>query len=307
MKIIVTGASGLLGRRLMRELRCSTSHEVIGMAYRRSQNDLISLNLLDHDKAKTFWLMQRPDWIIHTAVDRNLNKSEANPAQAFDLNVKAIQTLLNCVSQMNTRILYISTDYVFDGTAPPYYPDTPPNPINVYGKSKQAAEELLLKAISEVYILRLPLLYGSVEYLEESVVTGLVALFLKQNGKIVVDNWAIRYPTYTDDVAVVCRQIIELINSGYNKLPRVCHWSAKEAYTKFEIIRLIATMFELKTDNIIPTVPSTDKVLSPRDCCLDSTLLEELDIGQETDFKTVLYSILANFCGNYFILEKSAV
>ena len=90
------------------------------------------------------------------------------------LNVTATRALAEAMNEHGGRVLYISTDYVFDGAAPPYKWDDKPNPVNAYGQLKLEGEECVLKACEENVVLRVPVLYGPVEYLGESAVTTLL-------------------------------------------------------------------------------------------------------------------------------------
>ena len=93
------------------------------------------------------------------------------------MNVGVTKALVEAINELNSDretpdhfMVYISTDYVFDGTSPPYKPLDEPNPLNEYGKSKLEGEQVMHH--SEGAILRVPILYGDVEYLKESAVTG---------------------------------------------------------------------------------------------------------------------------------------
>jgi len=231
-KILVTGASGLLGRALCKELHIHSRFETIGIAYSRAKRGLIKVDLLYRQEIDSCIEKMKPDCIIHCAAIRNPDMCEQNPELVERLNINSTKWLANAALRFGSWMVYISSDYVFDGTNPPYYPYSQTNPINVYGKSKLESEIILQNLLKDYCILRLPILYGDIEFLGESPVT-MIAQKLLTREKQKIDNWTIRYPTHANDVAFVLRQIIEY--KIRNPIFRgICHWSNNEPYTKFE-------------------------------------------------------------------------
>jgi dTDP-4-dehydrorhamnose reductase len=148
MRVAVTGASGLLGRELVGVL-VHAGHTVIAAVHRASTMTLAAaercaLDLLDQGSIARFVAAVRADWIIHTAAIADVDRCEREPGFAQRLNADATIALADCVKGTPTRIAYVSTDYVFDGTAGPYNEAAPTKPINVYGASKLRGEEAVL-------------------------------------------------------------------------------------------------------------------------------------------------------------------
>ena len=111
---------------------------------------------------------------------------------------------------INGCLLYISTDYVFDGTSPPYGEDDKPCPVNAYGELKLHGET---KALASGHlVLRIPILYGQVEYLAESAVTVLFEklkhLQSDSEMKLEVSDYEVRRPALVDDIAAICCQLV---------------------------------------------------------------------------------------------------
>jgi dTDP-4-dehydrorhamnose reductase len=194
-------------------------------------------------------------------------------------------------------VLSISTDYVFDGTRPAYRIDDPPCPINAYGRSKLEGEHALEQATDLGCVLRLPLLFGHIVDWHESAVTSLVpavaASATPNAPAAVMDAWAIRYPTFTSDVAYVIRQMLERHAAG-ETLCGVAHWSGAEPMTKFEIATRIARALDVCA-RIEPQYASTEATPRPHDCHLDSSRLETLGIGRRTPFDTALKTVIDAF------------
>lgn len=106
-------------------------------------------------------------------------------------------------------MLYISTDYVFDGENAPYDPDDDTKPVNHYGRTKLAGEQAVLQVQSKNIVLRIPVLYGPVENLEESAVTVLLKNLLNLETPTKISDYEIRRPSHVDDIAQICYQIAE--------------------------------------------------------------------------------------------------
>ena len=194
-------------------------------------------------------------------------------------------------------MLSISTDYVFDGTSPPYSPDDPPAPLNAYGRSKLEGERALLDSGAKACVLRLPLLYGPVLDWSESAVTSLTPAIVKSAesaaAPAVMDAWATRYPTFTPDVAVVIRQMIERHARG-EAIAGITQWSGDEPMTKFDIAERIARTLKVEARLVAQGAPA-DSTPRPRDCHLDSGMLEALGIGRRTSFDTAIAQVLARY------------
>lgn len=157
--------------------------------------------------------------IIHSAAERRPDVAAADPQAAEAINVGSVALIATEAKRRNTYVVYISTDYIFDGTQPPYTPDAAPNPLNDYGRLKLAGERAFRSIMGDetpASILRLPILYGPVERLDESAVS---CLFLALHGPAaqeapVMDHYAVRFPTSTEDVAKVLVRLATLRPSG---------------------------------------------------------------------------------------------
>ena len=179
-------------------------------------------------------------------------------------------------------MLYISTNYVFDGTSPPYTPVSVTNPLNLYGESKLEGERTMWQNVVSGGILRLPILYGEVETLDESSVTQIASALVAQS-EIGIDDWANRYPTFVDDVAYVCRQMLEY-RSENSEFSGTYHWSGNQPMTKYQMAHVMAEVLESAVDHIVPVKHPPIGAPRPQDCQLDCTDLKALGIGKQTAF-----------------------
>jgi len=200
----------------------------------------------------------QPNFIIHCAAERHPEICEIEKEFTHKINVKSTEYLANyCQSSPNKCwLLYISTDYVFDGTKSPYQPQDQPNPLNYYGLSKLEGEEIIRKK-DVGGILRVPILYGDQKDWNESGVTSLIPLLLSPSKAIEVDDWQIRYPTHVKEVTDV---IFKLIKAKIvePKLNGIWHWSGKEKMTKYEMLIKISEVLKIPPEHIIPCKQSSN-------------------------------------------------
>src|SRR5437867_1247984 len=150
MRILLTGANGQLGYELQRAL---------------SGEDLILADQPDYEltdpKLGDKIASTRPNIVIHTAGYTDVDGCERDPDTAFEVNAKGTRRVAEGAAKANARLIYISTDYVFDGKkTEPYTERDPVNPLNVYGRSKLAGEEEAVKGCRRTLVLRTSWLYG---------------------------------------------------------------------------------------------------------------------------------------------------
>jgi dTDP-4-dehydrorhamnose reductase len=300
-KVAVVGASGLLGRALVRELAAETDWQVVQTAFSRAGPQQVALDVRDARAIEAFVAREAPDAIVIAAAERRPDVCEHDPAAARALNVDAVRSIAAAAKPRGAWVLSISTDYVFDGKAPPYLPDAAPNPLNAYGHSKLEGERALLDASENALVLRLPLLYGPIVGWHESAVTSLVPAVLasardstqKRAAPAVMDAWATRYPTFTPDVAFVIRELLTRCADG-TAVRGIAQWSGDEPMTKYDIAQHIARALGIQAQLVAQTEPA-DATPRPRDCHLDSGRLEALGIGRRTPFDAGIRAVLDAF------------
>lgn len=295
--VALIGASGLLGRAVSAELAGVAPWRVVRTAHRRASADSVPLDIRDHDAVRAFLRREKPDAVVIAAAERRPDVCENDPHLARALNVDAVRIIATEASALGAWVLSISTDYVFDGTSAPYFPDDAPAPLNAYGRSKLDGERALLEADPRSCVLRLPLLYGPVVDWSESAVTSLTPAIVASadpaKAPASMDAWATRYPTYTPDVAVVIRGMLEHRARGAT-ISGITQWSGDEPMTKFDIAERIARVLKVDAKLVAQREP-TDATPRPRDCHLDSGRLEALGIGRRTPFDTAIERLLANY------------
>jgi S-adenosylmethionine synthetase len=292
-EILVTGASGLLGRAVYRACRQVPGWQVAGVAYQRAQlHALDRLDLCDHQAVKEYLEARQPRILVHCAAERHPDQSESDPEGTLRLNVAATARLAKWAATTGAWLIYLSTDYVFDGVTPPYAPEAPTNPLNFYGRSKRDGELAVWAETADACVLRVPILYGDVEKLSESAVTELARQLQAAHGAALsIEDWATRYPTCVTDVAIVLRQMIQR-RLQYPAFRGTFHWSGTEAFTKYTMARVIADILGINVDTLHADPRQPAGAPRPKDCQLDCSDLEQLQIGQRSPFAATIARIL---------------
>lgn len=279
----------MLGRAVMGRFAAEQNFELTGLCHSRTGAGLVSVDLADASALNDVLEKVQPDVVVHTAAIRKPDEFAADVSSARRLNVDATEALARWAGADSTRFLvYISSDYVFDGTTPPYTPASPTHAINAYGVSKLDGE-IVVRAAAEKQsaILRVPILYGDVENLQESSVTTVIAQILKlakqdnekisksgpKSNPLILDDWAMRYPTHVADVADVLAQIVK------KRLVGTFHWSGSEPMTKLDMGRVTAELLGVDTALLKGSgAPANGSEPRPKDCHLDRSALEALGI-----------------------------
>jgi dTDP-4-dehydrorhamnose reductase len=299
-KIAILGASGLLGRALANELAQQADWQVVSTAFRRAGPQQIALDIRDAQAVGQFIERETPDAVVIAAAERRPDVCENDPVLARALNVDAVRFVAEAAKRRGAWVLSISTDYVFDGAHPPYLHDAQPSPLNAYGRSKLEGERALTETTGLGCVLRLPLLYGPIVDWTESAVTSLVPAIAASASSApaakaaVMDAWAIRYPTFTPDVAFVIRQMLERHAHG-EAIDGIGQWSGDEPMTKYEIAIRLGEALQLGDVRLTPQHTPADTTPRPHNCHLDSGRLEALGIGRRTPFDTAIRQVLAKF------------
>ncbi len=136
MRVLVTGAGGQLGRELV-DAFVGSGHEVVA-------SDLASLDFSDREQVLQVVSGVRPDTVVHAGAWTDVDGCEGDPDRAFAVNALGTRHMAEAARMAGARVCYVSTDYVFDGTAGrPYTEWDTPNPLSVYGRSKLAGETVL--------------------------------------------------------------------------------------------------------------------------------------------------------------------
>lgn len=229
--ILIVGSTGMLAFDLMRVLK--DGYKVISAS--RANFDVI-----DFDAAKKFITKHRPDIVINTAAYHKTEECEINPEKSFAVNAAGAFNTAKAAKEIGAKIIFISTDYVFDGRKKYFAESDIPNPLNVYGASKLAGENLTKIANENFYIIRTSWLFGRRRSGKGHNFVTLMIEKAKNGENIKVVNNQFGSPTYTYDLAVKIKESIDKnIPSGVYHVTNggLCSWYefAKEIFKLAEL------------------------------------------------------------------------
>lgn len=288
--VLITGATGLLGRAIF-NVFSSAGFDVIGTGFSRAKSPLISLDLTNPEALTATLDELKPSVIIHAAAERKPDVCENSQEETLAINLAATKHLANECTQRNIKLFFISTDYVFDGKDAPYIESAAPNPVNFYGKTKQLAEQAIQESSPAHAIIRVPVLYGEVEDLAESAVT-IIAKNLKTNPNGSQDNWAVRYPTHVEDIALT---LVDLVKQDKKETQGTFHVSGDQALTKYQMACIMADILNIDASVIKAEDTPTQTASRPYNCALADTRLKTLGINHQRAFRSAIEKIISAF------------
>ena len=218
MKVLVTGVTGQLGHDVMLELN-RRDHEAAGTARRQPEElpdgaDFIQLDLSDEVSVKTAMSELRPDAVIHCAAWTAVDAAEEpeNREVVYSANVLATRFLAEACTSVGAKMLYLSTDYVFDGrgTRPWEADDTCFAPLNYYGETKLLGERAVAEALEKYFIVRIAWVFGKngKNFIKTMLNAG------RSHDAVQVVNDQVGTPTYTFDLARLLVDMIETEKYG---------------------------------------------------------------------------------------------
>jgi len=228
LKILITGANGMLGHDLKKVL-CTDNYLVLGT------RDVFDIT--DIDNTIKFIAENRPDAVIHAAAYTDVDGCESNIEQAYKVNGLGARNVAVACQNVNAAMVYISTDYVFDGNKGSSYTEyDKANPMNIYGKSKLAGENYVKEICTRHYIVRTSWLFG---LNGKNFVTTMLNLAKTKNEISVVDD-QFGSPTYTFDLAQAIAKLIQRPTYGTFHITNseFCTWNqfAKEIFEYWQQI-----------------------------------------------------------------------
>ena len=250
----------------------------MGTYHSRPQPDLPMVELDVTQQSQVDALLDEGgfDVCVHAAANRDVEACEDDPRAAVRLNVHATRYVAEACRRVGTRLVYISTDHVFDGLPRRTYDeDDEPRPIQVYGFTKLAGELEALRTPGALCI-RAPVLHGAAPSGNEDDFPVQVLRRLRIGATIAADDDAVRYPVLVDELAEAVARLCAGGVSG------VVHFSSAEGVTKYAWARLLAEEFDLDPACVVAG-PQVGRAARPRDNHLTSKRLAALGLTAPTN------------------------
>ncbi|MFL7809125.1 MAG: NAD(P)-dependent oxidoreductase, partial [Anaerolineae bacterium] len=248
MRLLVTGASGLLGARLA--LAQAKTWDVTGTYH--TQHDLVPreiaavpLELRDATAVASLFERTRPDAVVHAAAMANVQSCQAAPRDAEACNRDGARHVAQHARRRQVPLVYLSTDLVFDGRRGWYSDSEVPSPSCTYGLTKHAGEQMVQSEHPDACILRIALTYGWSANARRSYLAWLIAA-LRRGEQVTLFVDEFRTPVLIDDL---CRTVDTAISAN---LRGICHVAGPRRLSRYDLAVEAARAFRLPTDGIIP-------------------------------------------------------
>lgn len=255
--ILVTGSNGLLGQKLIDKLARRKAVRLIATSVGHNRNPnqegyiYEQLDIRDGERMRALFRQYQPTEIINTAALTHVDKCETEKDLCQALNVEAVQTMVDCCQEFGCRMIHVSTDFIFDGTAGPYKEKDAPNPLSEYGRSKLEGERIVIESGVPYAIARTMLVYGVVADMSRSNIVLWAKGALERGEQINVVDDQFRSPTLSEDLAEGVILMTMKDKSG------VYHISGPETLSIFEMVQHIADFWSLDKSLIHPTDSQT--------------------------------------------------
>jgi len=251
LKLLITGASGLFGSKLA-EMAMTKGCEVYS-GYNQEEPAFgtpIQFDIVNENRVKEVFKKLNPTVVVHAASLTDVDKCETNRALAWKINVEGTKHIAIATKASYAFLVYISTDYIFNGEAGQYKETDSPDPINYYGLTKLRAEEIVKDLMNDYCIARPSVIYGSHATADKINFALWVLNKLNRNehAKVVANQW--NSPTLNTSLAAMTLEIIK------RKLTGLFHLSGATRISRYEFAKLIAQTFNLNEDLIVPSTLS---------------------------------------------------
>lgn len=256
---LVIGASGFLGRKVYAALR--GRYDTTGTS-RQGREGFVRLDVTKRTQVLRLFERMKCTICVHAAGHADPDYCETHRREAWDLNALGTRHVAEGCASNQVRLVYISTDYVFDGEKTGgHHEDDEPNPLQFYGRTKLAGERFAVEAPGAL-IVRIPVIYGYNGENDKLTFVKSVLAKLRNGERVLANDWQRRYPTLADDAAAAIAHLIGSRATG------IYHVAAQQPVTKYEWAREIAAVFGLPDGLVQATTRQRPPAARPLDARL---------------------------------------
>lgn len=278
MKILVIGATGLIGDKIYKKLteikvqskknEFISELEIMGTYCTIPVDGLMQLNIINTESVENIFKDFKPNIVIQPAAVSNVEFCEEYPIEAAKINIDATKNIINLCKNYNSKYVFFSTDYLFDGKKGNYKEEDTPSPLNIYGKQKLFIENYIVDNLNDYLIIRTTVVYGW-EIKGKNFVTNLINK-LSDGQKLFVADDQIGNPTYAFNLAEI---IIDLLSNNKFGIYNVVGSTSMDRYS---FGKLVCEVFKLNSSLLVPmkTNQLKQKALRPLNSTLDITKLK---------------------------------
>jgi len=297
MKILVTGADGMLGSALCPALR-RRGHEVIPTDLRPVATSTQPLDICNGPAVEQLIKTAAPDIVLHLAAETDVDRCEQEPVHAYAVNAVGTEHVVRACRAMGTRLLYMSTAAVFDGLKPtPYVETDPPNPVNVYGRTKLAGESVV-RAYPAHLIVRAGWMVGGYERDKKFVWKLLRLLEERRELSVVTDTRGSL--TFTDDLSEGIAGLIETAHVG------IFHIVNHGACSRYDIACKLLELLGRRDVTIRPVTSAAFPLPAPRPASevLENHRLQSLGLDTMPSWDEALRAYVQRYVASLTVTDS---
>ena len=263
MRVLVTGSNGLLGTKLLERLFADPSAEPLGASRGERANAYLGdlpfwqLDVTDAAAVERVLDAARPDAVIHTAALTDVDGCERQRDLAQAINRDGAANVARACAARGIRLVHLSTEYVFDGTAGPYREDDPINPLGWYAQTKHAGEQAVMAAGGNWAVARTTVIYGYALHVRANFVLWLLGRLRAGERASIVDD-QIGSPTLADNLAEMTLALTASDQVG------IFNTVGADVISRYQFAHIVAETFGLDPDLLDPISTASLKQLAPR-------------------------------------------
>lgn len=256
MRAAIIGASGFIGQALW-TVGSERGHRLYGTYVSYHLRGLDLLDATDGSAVSRYLEAARPEWVLMTAANPNVERCETDPAGTRLTNVEAVRVVAEACRNFGCSLCFFSSDYVFDGTAGPYTEHDLPNPVCEYGRQKLEAEQIIQGCLPGAHLIaRVTVVYGWESRGKNFAARLLASLRRGEKVKVPVDQ--IGSPTLVEDLADAVWSLVEGGRTG------IFHVAGSTLISRYKFAVALAEHFALPTDLVVPVRTAALGQVAPR-------------------------------------------
>jgi dTDP-4-dehydrorhamnose reductase len=248
MRIVITGASGLLGSKVA-ELALAAGHDVIAICNQHPtiRGNPVRVDLRNTEEIRKVLVENAPDAVIHAASITDVDYCERNPTLAMETNGKATGTIAHVCNELKSFLVYVSSDYVFDGQTGLYVEGDRPRPVNVYGQSKLLGEQEASNLAGDYCTVRTSVIFGWGREYRPNIATWLLDRLAKAQSLNII-NGQFASPTFSTHLAKM------LLDVTLRRITGTIHLAGTDRINRYEFAVKLAQEFGYDTKLLVPTL-----------------------------------------------------
>ena len=278
-KTLIIGGSGLVGRILIKKIKdiakVYATYNTIMIMIDLESAKFYQLDVRDANRVNNLIKEIQPEIVINAAAKRNTRYCEKNPDEAYKVNVDGTRNIVKACKTINAKMVFISSDQVFDGTKGKYREEDKVNPLNTYGKQKAMAEKIIKNNLDNWLIIRASYIYGWFPG-RDNFVTWVIEN-LKSGRKIQISYDQFVTPIHVENFVDILIRLLENDKKG------IYHVGEGECLSKYEFVKRVKETFRFDEAMVKPISSDAlnENMVRPKNNCLDlSKIKNELNFSK---------------------------